>query len=185
MNGQEQDKTLHNIADMNADRINADVETQSNPSGHGSTMVQRHNSESARQDYQKVAGTVLEQMQKAGDKSKASLSMKDANDLLSGAFNRVDAMGRTSVDYEQVAQAHERYISSRSQEDLQGASASQLKGWYNAMDDALRRAGQSGQQLHDETVKRVNESMGGGARAYMNQQNTGRTDRSAGEDVKY
>ena len=181
MNGQEQDKTLHNIADMNADRINADVETQSNPSGHGSTMVQRHNSESARQDYQKVAGTVLEQMQKAGDKSKASLSMKDANDLLSGAFNRVDAMGRTSVDYEQVAQAHERYISSRSQEDLQGASASQLKGWYNAMDDALRRAGQSGQQLHDETVKRVNESMGGGARAYMNQQNTGRTDRSAGE----
>ncbi len=192
MSGAEQDTTLHNIAEMGAETRS---DTPANPSDRSSTMVQGRQSTNDRQDYQKVAGEVLSKI--ASGKSNASLSLADANDMLSGVFDKVDSMGQHAIDYNQVAGAHERYIASRSQQDLQGASVSNVKGWYRAVDDALARGGASGQALHDETVRRVNSAMSGSATSYINQQAHGRVDRASadvhniyeaatnGGDVKY
>lgn len=139
MTGAEYDQMMENVASETANMKPGQVK---------STGMDRLSSE--------VAAAAI-------DSKKASMGAADINRMMAGGMTKGTKDNKT-LDYSQVADARNQFLSSRTEDDLHKATGEDVRGWQQSLSRAYENAGYTvndAKQAFDDDLRTVAESYKG------------------------
>lgn len=139
MTGAEYDQMMENVASETANMKSGQVK---------STGMDRLSSE--------VAAAAI-------DSKKASMGAADINRMMAGGMTKGTKDNKT-LDYSQVADARNQFLSSRTEDDLHKATGEDVRGWQQSLSRAYENAGYTvndAKQAFDDDLRTVAESYKG------------------------
>lgn len=139
MTGAEYDQMMENVASETANMKPGQVK---------STGMDRLSSE--------VAAAAI-------DSKKASMGAADINRMMAGGMTKGTKDNKT-LDYSQVADARNQFLSSRTEDDLHEATGEDVRGWQQSLSRAYENAGYTvndAKQAFDDDLRTVAESYKG------------------------
>lgn len=97
------------------------------------------------------------------DSKKASMSAADINRMMAGSMTKGTKDNKT-LDYSQVADARNQFLSSRTEDDLHGTTGEDVRGWQQSLARAYANSGHTAddaKRAFDDDLRTVAESYKG------------------------